>query len=794
MAKQIKKARKTRESTAVFGLGAGITEKDEDITGCRLPTNEQVIRCFMFHRCEGSEPGTASNRTRRDIAKIVLEKIIPFYMKGNIPMISEKRACEKIMELVEKNAKIREIPVERRSSADVLARLKEVENDLQKTFPLWAVNAEQTMKNQEDIEFLKSMKTDRIASFGVHDQALSSQIQRKELRVHKQRQFQEKAEKERELAVETVRLLDSESSQDEDNNDEVLAIPGPSTSGTHHRVARPGTAAFIPHDILKNPRLVSLAARMKLSPAEQAAYTQAIVEESGGDSSKIAVSYATADRSRRKVTENIATTVREQWKAPGYASLHWDSKLMGSLTDKNVNEERLTVAVGDVNDMKLLGVPAFKPGTDRRTGDIITEKTMELLKLWDCQKSIVSMVFDTTASNTGHVTAACVCLQQALGRPLLWAACRHHVGEVMLTQVFNDLKIEVSKSPEVSVFSRFRKHYESIQHISRENLTLFDSCSFSDGTSDLVQEWRKEALQLAKDSAQHQRDDYKEFSELCLLYLDGPKEHEFSLKRPGAIHKARWMAKLLYSTKIVLLQQEISALPPGTITTKQQSLKFHDFVTFVCLIYSSWWNTCTKAVDAPWNDLCLFKKCLQYKAVNPTVAKSAVVALSRHLWYLTAEMVPLALFSEATPSVERHNLAERLLAVRSEAEDIQNIPRDRFGTGFGKPHFPSDITESTSLADFVSCDSWFIFSLLDLNSDFLNTDVNGWIALPSYLSSKLKTNAINVINDCAERGVKLGADFADAARSEEHFQNVLQVAEHNRKLRPNLRKRKTTEN
>lgn len=58
--------------------------------------------------------------TQRDNAKIDLDKIIPFYQKGNIPMISEKRACEKIVELVRKNSKIREIPVDRRSSPSVL--------------------------------------------------------------------------------------------------------------------------------------------------------------------------------------------------------------------------------------------------------------------------------------------------------------------------------------------------------------------------------------------------------------------------------------------------------------------------------------------------------------------------------------------------------------------------------------------------------------------------------------------------------------------------------------------------
>ena len=71
---------------------------------------------------------------------------------------------------------------------------------------------------------------------------------------------------------------------------------------------------------------------------------------------------------------------------------------------------------------------------------------MELLNLWHCVDSIVSMVFGTTASNTGHVTAACVCLQHSLGQLLLCPAFRHYVGEVMLTQIFTDLKIEALKS------------------------------------------------------------------------------------------------------------------------------------------------------------------------------------------------------------------------------------------------------------------------------------------------------------------------------------------------------------
>jgi len=72
------------------------------------------------------------------------------------------------------------------------------------------------------------------------------------------------------------------------------------------------------------------------------------------------------------------------------------------------------------------------------------------------------MAFDTTASNTGHLTAACVEIQQYIEQALLWSGCRHHTGEVLLTHVFSDLKIETSQCPEYALFLRFRKNSESV--------------------------------------------------------------------------------------------------------------------------------------------------------------------------------------------------------------------------------------------------------------------------------------------------------------------------------------------
>ena len=56
---------------------------------------------------------------------------------------------------------------------------------------------------------------------------------------------------------------------------------------------------------------------------------------------------------------------------------------------------------------------------------------------------------------------------------MLWAACRHHVGEIILTHVWDCLEVEVSKSPEITVFQRFRSMYGSISSADLDGLLRF---------------------------------------------------------------------------------------------------------------------------------------------------------------------------------------------------------------------------------------------------------------------------------------------------------------------------------
>ena len=55
---------------------------------------------------------------------------------------------------------------------------------------------------------------------------------------------------------------------------------------------------------------------------------------------------------------------------------------------------------------------------------------------------------------------------------------------------------------------------------------------------------------------QQPRDDYRELLELAIIYLGGTPPRGIRFMQPGAINRARWMARVIYSIKIVLFKSQ----------------------------------------------------------------------------------------------------------------------------------------------------------------------------------------------------------------------------------------------
>ena len=136
--------------------------------------------------------------------------------------------------------------------------------------------------------------------------------------------------------------------------------------------------------------------------------------------------------------------------------------------------------------------------------------------------------------------------------------------------------------------------------------------SFEDLKLDEAQELlakKAEIISLCQTSLKKSfiRCDYKELVQLTLCYLGDLKLTRFN--RPGALHKARFMSKLLSSIKIVMLSPLIdSCLAKNAVYTKRQLPLLERFVKFVVYVYVPWWLTAPVPAHAPSNDLALLKE------------------------------------------------------------------------------------------------------------------------------------------------------------------------------------------
>ena len=203
----------TRNKNKKFGLNLGITESDQHILGNKLPTKEQVLRCFMYHHKDGK------GDSKKISAQKVYEQILPHFEKGGILMKHEKSCKENIIALYDKGyvKKVLKIPKERRESEYALNKIKEFEDELHHTMPLWHENALNTCDNEEDRDFLLCMMGThptikyREASYSTKDVKTAKKFEKYEARKAKEKQYIQK-QKEKSSVEDRVLQSDNEDS------------------------------------------------------------------------------------------------------------------------------------------------------------------------------------------------------------------------------------------------------------------------------------------------------------------------------------------------------------------------------------------------------------------------------------------------------------------------------------------------------------------------------------------------------------------------------------------------------
>ncbi|KAG0721988.1 hypothetical protein GWK47_045317 [Chionoecetes opilio] len=144
------------------------------------------------------------------------------------------------------------------------------------------------------------------------------------------------------------------------------------------------------------------------------------------------------------------------------------------------------------------------------------------------------MCFETTASNTGSRSGACLLIEQQLGRDLLNVACRHHVLELIAAKAYAVCLNTPSSGPQILLFTRFQDKWDLIDQDQHEIMP-------DDHLTEAIRDSRNNLIAgLKLHLSQFQpRDDYCELLELSVIVLGEMPARGIRFRRPEAPHLAR---------------------------------------------------------------------------------------------------------------------------------------------------------------------------------------------------------------------------------------------------------------
>lgn len=431
-----------------------------------------------------------------------------------------------------------------------------------------------------------------------------------------------------------------------------------------------------------------------------------------------------------------------------------------------IKVDRLPI-VGSQSDFeRILRVPKLLNGTGAAIADVVFDTITE----YNLMEVTEAICFDTEKANTGIRNGAAALLEKKMGRSLLYLACRHHIYELILKDIFIT-KCMKSKTtaPNVEMFERLKNSWNQ-----------FFLESYLPGIEDEIvighidAECMDEMLEFCYKNLQkdHCRADYREFLELVVIFLGGQLPGGNKIKKPGAIHHARWMAKAITSLKIFLLRDQFPFKDNDELTG------LRDVCIFLVRLYVKAWFQTTCAIRAPRIDLCFIKDSIDYAKIDEEISARVLEKISNHLWYLSEETVAFAFFDDEIPVDEKKKMVSALSKQHKSLKTLNASGKEI------KSKY-----KSKCIHDFVSVNTKHFFDRFDISTDFLSVDPTQWSQREDYKKGHTTCANIHVVNDAAERAVKLFSHYNDIlCKDEDEKQHIIKLVQHYKSLYPSINK------
>lgn len=337
-----------------------------------------------------------------------------------------------------------------------------------------------------------------------------------------------------------------------------------------------------------------------------------------------------------------------------------------------------------------------------------------------------------------------------MGRELLYLPCRHHILEVMLRGVFES-KFGPTTGPHPDIFKRFQKAWPTL-----------DKKQYDTGISNETVKKHVPPELIANISAEFKiklmksqpRDDYKELLQLVLVFVGALNGTEVGFKSVGAISHARWMAKAIYCLKMFLFRGQFNL-------SDEEHSALEAVCIFLVRVYCKAWFNAHKSHLAPKQDFDLLRCLLNYQEIDKDISERAMEKFSNHLWYFNAELIALVFFDTSISDQEKSEMANRVLTLSEIDTDDSRIINPKFS------RLQLEELVNAGLSHLITKATMNFFERFHINADFLRDAPSSWSKNINFQKGLRIVKSLKVVNDVAERGVKLVTDFNNLLTKDE---------------------------
>ena len=735
-----KKDRATlRSDTAIWLIG----QTREQLNGTDLPTKREAMQLF-YHLVREQQQSV------RQSAKLTALEIRRKWVDASCPPRKLDRIIEKVEKIYLSYRQVQKSKARMATSTTERLKVERFDQELDGMLDIRHGNIMKMFVSDNDKEYFEAQLAGRKMCFGSVDAKLA--ITQKKVQQGKDAEEQRKAKE-----ADRVQQLNASRSVCIENNP--IHEEDDSESSPEKR---------LPQKVMKLDRRrkqygVDRQLALTLDRTGTSSRTAEVILKAAANSwnlgsESVACDNSTIIRTRNRFRKESANNRQTEFRMKTPGVVHFDSKLLPSIDNKGAggNVDRLPVVVPGQDVEELLGVPKF----DQSSGLKIAESVVECVKEWHLEDNIVAMCFDTTSVNTGPVRGACQYILQFLEKDLLYFPCQHHIDEIVLKDVFGVL-FGPSSGPEYPLFRRFQAKWHSID--GKPIRTGPTDDRVRQATADISEDTISFCMSLLRSG--QPRDDYRECLELTVIFLGGELDHPFKIRSPGALHRARWMAPAIYSLKIWLHQDNFPDL------RKKETEALTDICLFIVLVYVRVWFEAPIAARAPALALRFLNSLKMFATINEKVSECGLKKLSKHLWYLNGENVALSLFDSSVSVEDKKKIVEAMLR---EDPDEDYVPHRRAIIDLQ--------TETKQLCDFASPSTRRFFTITGISTVFLHRPCEDWETDDEYIAAKQTVDAFRIVNDSAERAVKLVTDFNNkVTKKEDQKQYLLQVVAQHRK-------------